>query len=122
MRGLYASTRYIYMFLAEDGMDENIVSAAEGYSGSSQDHYYFSMGASEQASRLFRHKRARGCQSCLKLIPEYCLLLPGCNFYAGVTSPGAKLTICCARPSAEARHIQNARNPLPDFCMGLKLV
>ena len=110
------------MYLAEDGMDEKVVATAEGYSGSSQDHYYLSMGASEQASRLFRRKRACGCQSCLKLMPEDCLLLPGCNFDAGVTSPGTKLTLCCAQPSPEARHIRNARNPLPDFCMGLKLV
>ena len=40
MRGFYASTQYIYMFLDEGGMDESIVAVEEGYKGSSQDHYY----------------------------------------------------------------------------------
>ena len=40
MRGLYTSTRYIYMFLDEGGMDEKIVAVKDRYNVSSKDQYY----------------------------------------------------------------------------------
>ena len=39
MKGLYSVTHYIYMFIAEDGIDEKVVDVAAGYSGSSKDHF-----------------------------------------------------------------------------------
>ena len=36
-QGLYASTMYIYMYLPDDAINDNIVSVDEGYSGSSKD-------------------------------------------------------------------------------------
>ena len=49
-RRLYATTKYIYMFLPEDSMDETIVAADGGYSGSNKDHYYRSLGVTLEAA------------------------------------------------------------------------
>ena len=57
-RGMYTSTRYIFMYLPEDAIDGKIVSVEQGYYGSSRDHYYRSIGATKEASRLLRRERA----------------------------------------------------------------
>ena len=57
-KGIYATTQYVYMFPPEDGIDHNIVAIDSGYSGSSKDHYFWSMGVTEEASRLSRRERA----------------------------------------------------------------
>ena len=121
MRGLYSTTHYIYMFMAEDGIDEKVVTVASGHSGSSKDHVYWSKGASEEASSLYRRERACGCSSCLVMMPEKCQMLPEINLEAGVISPGSTLRLDSDRLTAEARHTRNARNPLPEFCTGLKI-
>ena len=86
-RGIYAATKYIYMFIPEDGIDESIVSVDEGYSGSSKDHYYCSLGAIPEASRLERRERACGCRPCLRLVPG-CQLTPSAigTLLAGLTA------------------------------------
>ena len=40
MKGLYSATRYIYIRIAEDGIDEKIMDVAGGYSGLSKDNIY----------------------------------------------------------------------------------
>ena len=74
-KGYYATTQYIYMFIPEDGIDLVLVAADAGYGQSSKDHYYRSMGATIEASRLLRRERACGCQPCLKFHP-HCILTP----------------------------------------------
>ena len=39
-RGLYASTKYIFMYIPEDYIDKKIVSVEDGHRNSSKDHYY----------------------------------------------------------------------------------
>ena len=48
-------------------------------------------------------------------------MMPGCNLEAAVTPRATQLVLDCARPSAEVRHTRSARNPLPEFCAGLKV-
>ena len=48
-------------------------------------------------------------------------MLPGSYLEAGIISPGSTLRLESAQLSAEARHTRNARNPLPEFCTGLKI-
>ena len=43
---------YIYMFIAEDELDEMAVDVAAGYSGLSKDHVYWSKGGSKEASSI----------------------------------------------------------------------
>ena len=121
MKGLYSTTDYIYMFIPEDGMNEKVVATNDGYSGSIKDHFYWSRGKSEEASKLYRRESACGCPPCLKMIPENCLLLPGSNLEEGTVPAGSTIRLDPAQPSPEARHTRNARNPLPDFCTGLKI-
>lgn len=74
-RGLYATTRYIWMFLPQDAIDDSVVAVDEGYSGSSKDYYYRSVGATIEASRLMRRERICGCRPCLRL-QDACLMTP----------------------------------------------
>ena len=120
-RGLYASTRYIYMYLPEDGIDETIVSVEEGYKGSSKDHYYRSIGKTETASRLMRRERACGCQPCLKLEDGCTLTLDNTTLAAGTTPKASTVVLYSASPAPAARHTRNARNPLPGFCASLSV-
>ena len=120
-RGLYASTKYICMYLPEDGINNKIVSVDEGYNGSSKDHYYRSIRVTEESSRLTHRTRVCGCRPCLKL-EDYCTLtLENTALAAGTTPRARPVKSYSARPTPAARHAQNARNPRPDFCTGLKI-
>jgi hypothetical protein len=120
-RGWYATTKYIFMFLPEDAMNDVIVAAASGYSGSSKDHYYRSMGATIQAARLLRRMRSCGCWPCLTLEPNCSLTPVNANLTAGTTPRGTSIVIPPLQQTQEARHTRNARNPLPEFCESLKI-
>ena len=121
-RGFYATTQYVYMYMAENGMDEKIVSTEEGYKNSSKDHYYWSRGRTQESSRLLRRCRACGCQPCLKLDQEKCELTPArIELMAGTTPRGFDVVLYPSRPAPEARHTHSARNPLPRFCEGLSV-
>ena len=116
-RGLYATTMYVYLFFAEDSMDESIVNTEVGYKDSSLDHYYRSRGLTQITARLTRRLRVCGCQPCLRLDFENCELVPtNTRLGAGTTPRGFNVILHPARPSPEARHTRNARNPLPEFC------
>ena len=118
-KGIYATTQYVYMFLDEDGIDHDIVATDSGYPGSSKDHYYRSMGLTEEASRLMRRERACGCHPCLRLLPS-CTLSPlNTAMLAGTTPRATSVNLAPARPAPEARQTRNARNPLPEFCEAL---
>ena len=39
-KGLYSTSDYIYMYIAEGGIDEQIVAVESGYKDSSKDHFY----------------------------------------------------------------------------------
>ena len=119
-RGLYATTKYIYMYIPEDAIDERVVSVEEGYRGSSKDHYYRSVGATEIASRLLRRERGCGCDQCFKL-KEGCLLTPASCYKAGTTPRATSKVLRSARPEPAGRQTRNSRNPLPEFCRNLKL-
>ena len=88
MKGLYSSTGCVCMCMSEDGINVKIVATSDGYSGSSKDHYYWSQGKSEEASRLFCRERSCGCPPCLMLMPWNCLMLPRSGLEAGTTLPG----------------------------------
>ena len=103
-------------------MDEKLVAIKEGYKCSNKDHFYWSMGATVEASSLYRRERAYGHPQCLKILPENCQLLPRCNLEAGATLPGTKALLCPAQPSTEARHTRNTRNPLSIFLADWRLV
>ena len=120
-RGLYASTKYIFMYLPEDGINNKIVMVDEGYHGSSKDHYYRSIGVTEDASRLYRRTRACGCRPCLKLEDDCALTLDNTTLAAGTTPRATIVKLYSARPTPSARHTRNARNPRPEFCTGLKI-
>ena len=47
-------------------------------------------------------------------------MLPRNGLEAGTILPGSLVRLEPARPLPEARHTRNARNPLPEFCAGLK--
>ena len=113
--GLYASTRYIFMYLPEDGIDAKIVSVEQGYYGSSKDHYYRSIGATEEASRLVCREHACGCWPCLKLEDGCTLTLDNTTVAAGTTPKASTVVMYSARPAPAAPHTRNARNPLPEF-------
>ena len=118
-RGLYASTKYIFMYIPEDAIDEKIVSVEEGYKGSSKDHYYRSLGNSEETSRLFKRRRACVCQPCLKL-EDGCILTHGnSDLKAGTTPRATIVKLYTARPTPEARQLRGSRNPTPEFCNSL---
>ena len=107
------------MYIPEDAIDESIVAVDAGYSGSSKDHYYCSLGNTEVVSRLERQERACGCQPCLKL-KQGCTLTPvNTDLMAGTTARATTVVLHSARPVPAARHTRNARNPLPEFCEGL---
>ena len=120
-RGLYATTKYIYLFIPADAIDEKVVAVDEGYSGSSKDHYYRSLGATEEASRFNRRERACGCQPCLKLIDGCLLTLANESRKAGTTPRATELALKSAQSAPAARYTRNARNPLPEFCEKLSV-
>ena len=98
-----------------------MVGVKEGYSGSSNDHYYRSAGATVEASRLFWRERACGCRPCLKL-EDGCLLTPAnTETKAGKTPRGWTVTLEPKRQTLASRHTRGARNPLPEFCQELKV-
>ncbi len=119
-KGLYATTKYIYMYLPEDAIDKAVVAANDGYSGSSRDHYCRSEGKTEEASRLLRREQACSCNPCLKL-EDKCLLTPAAPLKAGTTPRATCVVIQPARPAPESRHTRNARNPLPESCENMKV-
>ena len=121
MKGLYSTTGCIYIYIAEGGINENIVAVETGYKDSSKDHFYWSRGMTEEASTLYRRERACGCHPCLKTIPEECELVTGSGLESGVNPQGTQVKLFSAKTSAEARHTRNARNPLPEFCKSLKV-
>ena len=59
-KGFYATPQYVYIFFADNGMDKSVVDTNEGYNDSSLDHYYWSRGLTETASRLTRRLRVCG--------------------------------------------------------------
>ena len=61
MRGIYATTKYIYMYIPDHAIDEKFVAVDVGYSGLSNGHSYRSLGATAEAARLSRRERACGC-------------------------------------------------------------
>ena len=120
-KGLYSTTRYIYIYIPEEAIDDKIVAVEAGYSGSSMDHYYRSIGATEEASRLLRRERACGCRPCLQL-KDGCILTPAnTDTKAGKSPRATTVTLQSARPAPAARHTRGARNPLPEFCKELKV-
>ena len=52
MKALHSATHYNYIYIADDGIDEKIVDVAAGYSGLSKDHFYWSKGATKEASSI----------------------------------------------------------------------
>ncbi len=97
------------------------MAANEGYSGSSKDHYYHSLGVTSEASCLKHQERSCGYQSCLKLM-EGCLLAPANQCQrVGITPRTTEVALNSARQSPEARHTRNSRNPLPEFCNKLSM-
>jgi len=93
----------------------------KGVNGSSKDHYYRSIGVTEEASRLTRRTRACGCRPCLQLEDTCTLTLDNTALAAGTTPRATTVKLYSARPTLAARHTRNARNPRPDFCTGLKI-
>ena len=108
------------MYLPEDAIDMTIVAADSGYSGSSNDHYYRSMGATIAASRLLRKERAYGCQPFLRLQPHCTLTPASAGATTGTTPQATYVVIPPLRQAPTARHTRNTRNPLPEFCERLK--
>ena len=120
-RGIYATSMYIYMYIPDVAIDKKLVDVDVGYKASSRDHYYRSLGVTEEASRLSRRQRACGCPPCLKLQPG-CILTPAnINVKAGTTPEATNVVLMPARPTPQLRHTRNARNPLPGFCKNLKV-
>ena len=99
----------IYMYLPGDAIDEKIVSVEAGYSGSSKDNYYWLMGVTIEASRLWRKERACGCQPCFKLQPGCSLTRDNVDLMAGLTAQPTARVFQSARQEPEARHTRNAR-------------
>ena len=91
--GIYATTKCIYMFVPDDAIDEKLVAVDVGYSGSSKDHYYRSLGATGEASRLSRQERACGCQPCLKLLPGCTLTCNNVDLKAGTTPKASNVVL-----------------------------
>ena len=109
------------MYIPEGAIDDKIVVVEADYSGSSRDHYYRSNGTTEEASRLLRRERACGCRPCLQL-KDGCILTPAnTDTKAGKSPRATTMTLQSSMPAPAARHTRGARNPLPEFCKGLKL-
>ena len=109
------------MFLPEDAMNEAIVAADSGDSGSSKDHYYSSMGITIQAYRLLHRERSCGCWPCLELEPDCSLTPVNANLTTGTTPQATSIVITPLCQTPAVRHTRNAGNPLPDFCESLKI-
>ena len=120
-RGLYATTKYIYMYTPEDSINEKIVSCNQGYNGSSKDHYYQSMGATVEASRLIHRERACPCQPCFMLKDGCTLTRENVDMKAGTTAMVKQVVLRPAGPAPEARHTRGNRNPIADFCVNLSI-
>ena len=108
MKGLYSVTHYIYMFIVEDGIDEKVADVAAGYSGSSKDHFYWSKGASKEASSLYHRERACGCPLCFMMMPEECQMLSGSGLEAGIIPPGSSVHLEPTSLSAESRQTRDS--------------
>ncbi len=98
-RGLYATTQYIYMFIPSDAIDDKVVAVDEGYSGSSKDHYYRSMGATEEASRLMRRERACGCRPCFSLYDNCTMTPTNTTLQSAKTARATTVVLQSSRPS-----------------------
>ena len=48
-------------------------------------------------------------------------MLPGSDVEAGIIPPGSSIRLESANLPAESQHTKTARNPLPGYCMGLKV-
>ena len=83
VREIYATTKYIYIHIPDDAIDEKLVAVDVGYSGSSNNHYYRSFGATAGAACLSRRERSCGCQPCLKLQPACTVTLKNVNLEVG---------------------------------------
>ena len=86
-RGLYATTDYIYMYMVENAIAYDVVAVHAIYVGSSKDHYYLSHGATEEASGLGYCNRKFGCEPCLDLTFEDCLLTSARTDLCADTTP-----------------------------------
>ena len=64
---LYATTRYIWMYIPNDSIDDDVVAVDEGYSGSIKDYFYHSVGSTIEASHLMRREQLCSCRHCLRL-------------------------------------------------------
>ena len=85
------------MFVPDDAIDEKLVAADVVYSGSSKDHYYHSLGATEEVVRLPPREGACGCQTCLKLLPGCTLTLNNINAKAVTTPKASNVVLLTAR-------------------------
>lgn len=112
-KGMYTADRYSYMFYPEGSFDEDIVATDEGYvGGSSNDHFYVSVGNSVEESNLKRRERICPCTSCLNMDYGNCEL---------VDWVGPKPTNRKIRPAAVANQMETrgAGRSLEDFCNSL---
>ena len=48
-------------------------------------------------------------------------MLPGTGLKAGIIPPGSSVRLELANLPTESRHTRTARNPLPEYCVGLKV-
>ena len=92
VKGIYAPTKYIFMYIPEDAIDKSVVAVDNVYHGPSNDCYYQSLGVTEDASRLSCRERACGCQPCLKLQPG-CTLTPANSALMSGTTPCATTVV-----------------------------
>ena len=96
---MYTTTYYIYLYVPEDAIDENIGSVEEGCKGSSKDHYYRPMGVTEEASYFVRREHACGCQRYLKLQDGCTLSLDNVTLVAGTTPKASAVKLYSAQPA-----------------------
>ena len=102
VRGIYATTGNIYMYIPADAIDEKLVAVDVGYRGSSNDHYYRSMGATAENASLSKRGRACGCQPCLRLQPGCTMTPENIDLKAGTTAKATTVKLYPARPTPEA--------------------
>ena len=55
------------------------------------------------------------------MMPEECQILPGSGLKAGIIPLGSSVHLESANSPAESWHTRNSRNPLPEYCTGLKV-
>ena len=68
----WSHTKYLYCFVPEDGIKYDLVSAKKGYSGSSRDHQYFSVGSEMGDSEIICREKVCSCTPCLCGRPREC--------------------------------------------------